>query len=67
MAIIGTSSPFKKTEDKIHLKDVYYAEAKAEYIKLLKALADAHVTVTDSMRVSIINDIKTHYKSLETF
>jgi len=63
------ASPFKKEEanTRIHLKDEYYALAKAEYIKLLKAMAGANVTVTDSMRVSIIHDIKSHYKSLETF
>lgn len=60
------SSPFKQ-EEKIHLKDQYYALAKAEYIKVLKALANAYVTVTPQMRESIIHDIKSHYKSLETF
>ncbi len=69
MSIIAKgASPFKKEEaNHIHLKDTYYALAKAEYIKLLKAMASANVTVTDSMRVSIIHDIKSHYKSLETF
>jgi len=60
------SSPFKQ-EESIHLKDQYYALAKAEYINVLKALAKAYVTVTPQMRESIIRDIKTHYKSLETF
>jgi hypothetical protein len=60
------SSPFKQ-EEKIHLKDQYYTLAKAEYIKVLKALANAYVTVTPQMRESIIRDIKSHYKSLETF
>ena len=67
MSIIAKgSSPFKQ-EERIHLKDQYYALAKAEYITVLKALAKANVTVTDSMRTSIIHDIKSHYKSLETF
>lgn len=67
MALIDKkSSPFKG-EEKIHLKDQYYALAKAEYIKVLKALASAYVTVTPQMRKSIIHDIKSHYKSLETF
>ena len=60
------TSPFK-TEEKIHLKDHYYQLARDEYINVLKALAKAHITVTDSMRESIIRDIKTYYKSLETF
>lgn len=70
MAVIAKgSSPFKKEEpnDRIHLKDQYYALAKAEYIKVLKALGNAYVTVTPQMRESIIHDIKSHYKSLETF
>jgi hypothetical protein len=60
------SSPFKK-EERIHLKDEYYALAKAEYIKVLKVLTSAYITVTPQMRESIISDIKTHFKSLETF
>lgn len=67
MSVIAKgASPFKK-EERIHLKDQYYALAKAEYIKVLKALANAYVTVTPQMRESIINDIKSHFKSLETF
>lgn len=67
MALITKgNSPFKE-EERIHLKDQYYALAKAEYIKVLKALTNAYVTVTPQMRELIIHDIKSHYKSLETF
>ena len=70
MALVKSSaSPFlpPKIETQIHLKDDYYALAKADYIELLHALAKANINVTPTMRESIIHDIKSHYKSIQEF
>jgi len=64
MAKVG-SSPF--VEEKIHLKDEYYAQAKAQFISCIKLLNQHNIVVDSSLLEKIIHDIKSHYKAIEGF
>lgn len=61
-------SPFvKQQEERIHLKDEYYKQAKEQFVSCIKLLRLHNVNVDEHLIEKIRLDIKSHYKAVEGF
>lgn len=62
------SSPFIDVKpEKVHLKDEYYAQAKAQFISCIKMLNQHNIIVDSVLMEKLRVDIKSHYKAIEGF